>query len=161
MSFFMRFFCATSLFTFQDSVWIVKLPWCVCCCSTLRIYWFCVRCRSKGALWCIFARKSCCHNTGCFLIFLVLITKYFLFYIKNSGKFLELVMNCLLVNGSWECLIVEFRFFSGNVSFYVFIIDAVFLVTIFFYFWGQCLANEVNLICSFLFISTILLGLQS
>ena len=51
--------------------------------------------------------------------------------LKTALPFLGLIMLCLLVNGTWECLVLDFSFFCGIMSFYVSISDAVFLVTTF------------------------------
>ena len=51
--------------------------------------------------------------------------------LKEKAAFLWSIMHCLLVNGTWECLIFEFSFFCGIMAFYVSISDAVFLVTSF------------------------------
>ena len=50
---------------------------------------------------------------------------------KGSGAFLGLVMPLSSVKGTWEGLIIDFTFFTGIMSFYVSISDAVFLVTSF------------------------------
>ena len=78
----------------------------------------------------------------------------------KSGCLFGLIMHCSLGNGTWECLVFDFNFFCGIVSFYVPINDAVFLVTSFSIF-DQCLADVIFLLCSFLFICSVLLGYWS
>ena len=44
----MRFFCGTSFFIFQDSVWLVESSWRFHCCSINQIYWSCDCFRAVG-----------------------------------------------------------------------------------------------------------------
>ena len=103
--------------------------------------------------------KRCRHSAGNFSFFLVLTTRHSLSFhkFKRQSCLFGLIMHCSLVNGTWECLVFDFSFFCGIVSFYVPISDAVFLVTSFFIF-DQCLADVIILLCSFLFICSVLLG---
>ena len=58
--------------------------------------------------------KSCRHSTGSFSFFLVFTTKLSLIFLKCGRKSCRfgLIMPCLLLNGTWECLIIDFSFFS-------------------------------------------------
>ena len=51
-------FCGTNFFIFQDIVWLVKLSWCVHCCSVQQLHWVSYRCGSEFELWWFFVRKK-------------------------------------------------------------------------------------------------------
>ena len=95
------------------------------------IHWVSVRCRGDFALWWFFVRKKCRHTTGYFSFFLVFTTRHSLSFHKfeRHSCLFGLIMPCLLVDGT--CLIIDFSFFCGIISFYVSISDVVFLVTSF------------------------------
>ena len=125
----MRLF-VVNIFSFFRSVWLVKKSWCVHCCSNHRFYWLSDRCRSGFALWWSFSERSCRHSAGSFSFFLVLTLLEF-HKIERHSCFFGLIVHFSLVKRTWECLVFNFSFFCGIVSFYVPISDAVFLVTTF------------------------------
>ena len=119
-------------FIFQDLVWLVKSSWCVHCCTIHQFFWVSDRCTSEFALWWFFVRKKLSQYWQFFFLF-SLDQQTFLVFInlKNRAAFLGLIMHFSLVDVIWECLIIDFSFFCGIMSFYVSISDAVFLVTSF------------------------------
>ena len=129
-------FCGKNFCLYQDVVWLVKSSWCVSCCSIHHFYWVSDRCRSKRtcAVVIFLSEKSCCNSSGSFSFFLVLTIRHSLSFHKFEkfrAAFLGLILRFLPVDVTWECLIVDFSFFIGIMSFYVRISDAVFLVTSF------------------------------
>ena len=125
-------FCGRIFFIFHDSVWLVKSSWCA------HFVYFLISLRvaivtERKLCWGVFFWKNYRDNAAIFSFLLGVDYQTFLAStnLKNRCAFLRLVIICWLVNGTWECLINEFGFFSRNVSSYGFISDAVFLVTIF------------------------------
>ena len=119
-------------FVFQVSVGIVRYSCCVHCCSIYQIYWSSDRCGSEIALWCFFSEKNGRHSTDSFPFVWPSQLDIHKFYtnLKDSAAFLVLLLQFQLAYGTWKCLVFDFRFF-GNMSSYVFIWDAFFLVTTF------------------------------
>ena len=111
-------------------MWLVKSSWCVHCCSFHQFYWVCDRCRSEFALWWFFCPKKSRYSTCSFSFVLVLTTRHSLSFHKfeRQSCLFELIMLCLLVNSTWECLIPISVFFCGIMYFFVSNCDAVFLV---------------------------------
>ena len=107
-------FCGTKLFIFQDSVWLVKNTWLVQWCSIHQFYWISYHCRSEFALWWFFVRKklSSQYWQFFFLFRLDYQTFFFFIYLRDRAAFLGLIMHFLLVDVTWECLIIVFSFFS-------------------------------------------------
>ena len=108
----------------------------------------------------IFVRKKLLSQYWKFF-FLFGTTRHSLSLLKfeRQNCLFGLIMTGLLVDGTWECLIIDFGF-SVESCHYVSISDAVFLVTNFSIF-DLCLADVTVLMCSFLFIYSILLGYWS
>ena len=138
----MRFFVVHFFFIFQDSVWLVKKSWCVHCCSIHRFYWPSDRCRRGFALWWFFVRKKLSSQIGSFHWLLVLATECFLsfdIFEIHSDNFMGCyyLLGLLTVHGSTKFLNLVLCFW--NMSFFVFIPDAIFCSTIFFsYFRTLC-----------------------
>ena len=81
------------------------------------------------------SEKNCRHRADSLSFFLVLTTRHSLNFHKfeKSSCLFGLVMPCVFVDGTCECLIFDFSFFfCGIMAFFVSISDAVFLVTSFF-----------------------------
>ena len=76
-------------------------------------------------------KKLSSHYWQFFLLGLDYQTFLIFINLKDSAAFLGLTITFLLVFGTWECLVFDFSFFCGIMSFYVSISDAVFLVTSF------------------------------
>ena len=117
------------------------------------IHWVSDRCRDDFALWCVFVRKKCPHTNGNFSFFMVFTTRHSLSFLKFEilSCLFWLIMPCLLVDGTWKCLIIDLSFFfCGIMSFYVSISDVFFSLQV-FQFWSQCLAEIMVLMCSVLF----------
>ena len=121
MSFFVfildAIFCGTSFFIFQDTVWLVKSSWCVHCCSIQQFYCVSFRCRSEFALWWFLVRKKLSSQYWHFFFFFFLFrleNQRFLVFInlRDRAAFFGLIMDFLLVDVTWECLIIVFSFFS-------------------------------------------------
>ena len=118
MSFFVfildAIFCGTKFFIFQDIMWLVKLSWCVHCCSIQQYYWVSYRCRSEFTLWWFFVRKQLLSQYWQFFLLFGLDYQTFLVFInlRDRAAFLGLIMLFLLVDVTWECLIIVFSFFS-------------------------------------------------
>ena len=134
----MRFFVVQNFFIFQDSAWLVKKSWCVHCCSIHRFYWLSDRCWSAFALWWFFVRKKL-SQIGSFHWLLVLATECFFsfdIFEIHSDAFLgcKCVVGMLTVHGKTKFLILVLCFW--NMSFFVFILYAIFCSTIFFIFQG-------------------------
>ena len=79
------------------------------------------------------SEKSCRHSAGSFSFFLVLTTRHYLSFHKfeRHSCLFGLIVHFSLVKRTWECLVFNFSFFCGILSFYVPISDAVFRVTTF------------------------------
>ena len=118
MSFFVfildAIFCGTLFFFFQDSVWLVKIPWCVHYWSIQQFYWISYRCRSEFALWWFFVRKKLSSQYWQFFFLFRLDYQTFLVFInlRDRAAVLGLIMHFLLVDVTWDCLIIVFSFFS-------------------------------------------------
>ena len=138
MSFFVfvldAIFCGTNFFIFQDSVWLVKKSWWVHCFSNDQFHWVSDRCRSGFVLWWFLSEESCRHK-------LVVSTSFWSWLLNvssvlTSSKWAALLF--WLVNTLWVCWqfmgVLSFWFWSlcfWNMSFFVFVLDAIFCGTIF------------------------------
>ena len=141
MSFFVfildAIFCGTNFLIFQDSVWLVKKSWWVRCCSNPQFYWFSDPCRTGFALWRFLSKKSCRHK-------LVVSTSFWSWLLNASSVLTSLKYAALLfsfVNALWVCWLfmglLRFGFWSlwfWKMSFFVFVLDAIFCGTKFFIF---------------------------
>ena len=130
-------FCGKNFFIFQDSVWLVKRSWWVHCYSNHQLCWIGDRCRSRFALWWFFVRKKLSSQIGSSHYLLVLATEcFFSFDIFQNTQRLFWVVNALWV--CWQFMgVLSFWFWSlcfWNMSFFVFILNAIFCGTIFFIF---------------------------
>ena len=129
-------FCGTIFFNLQDTVWLFKKSWWVHCCSNHRLYWLSDCCRSGFALWFFLSEKSCRHklvvSTSVWSRLLnvssVLTAK------KHSDHFwfvnaLRVCWQSMGVLSFWICSLCFW-----NMSFFVFVLDAIFYGTNFFIF---------------------------
>ena len=78
----------------------------------------------------IFCPKICRHKLVFSTSFCFPLAPVFL-NLKDRAAFLMLIMHFSFVDVTWECLVFDFSFLYGIMSFYVSISDAVFLVTSF------------------------------
>ena len=149
-------FCGTNFFIFQDSVWLVKKSWWVHCCSNHQSHWVSDRCRSGFVLWRFLSEESCRHK--------MVVSTSFWSRLLNVPSVLTslkytatvfLVVNTLRV--CWQFLGVLCLWFWSlcfwNMSFFVFVLDAIFCGTNFFIFqdsvwlvkkssWVHCCSNH-------------------
>ena len=124
-------------YVFSTTVWLVKKSWRVHCCSNHRFYWLNDRCRSGFALWWSLSEGSCRHK-------LVVSTSFWSWLLNVSWVLTSLKYTATFfggVNALWVCWhfmgVLSFRFWSlcfWNMSFFVFILDAIFCGTNFFIF---------------------------
>ena len=160
MSFFVfvldAIFCGTNFFIFQDSVWLVKKSWWVHCCSNHQFHWVSDHCRSGFVLWRFLSQESCRHK-------LVVSTSFWSWLLNvpsvlTSLKYTATVF--LVDNTLWVCWqflgVLSLWFWSlcfWNMSFFVFVLDAIFCGTNFFIFqdsvwlvkkswWVHCCSNH-------------------
>ena len=131
-------FCGTNFFIFQDTMWLVKSSWCFHCCSIHQFYWVSDRCRSRFALWCFFLSEESCRHK------LVVSTSFWswlpnAFSVLTSLKFAAQLFS--FVKALWVCWmlmrLLGFGFWSlwfWKMSFFVFVLDAIFCGTSFFVF---------------------------
>ena len=77
--------------------------------------------------------------------------------LKDSTAPWVFLMPFLLVNSTWECLIIDLTFFFWNHLFLCVYQWCGFSRYKFFHFWSQCLADIVVLMCSISIIYSILL----
>ena len=153
-------FCGTNFFIFQDIVWLVKLSWCVHCCSVQQLHWVSYRCGSEFALWWFFVRKKLSSQYWQFFFLFGLGFQTILELSQNwKSELLFWVDNafstcwCYLgVLNNWV------HFFLWNHVFLCVYQWCGFSCYKFFPFWSQCLANIINSMCSFLFICSVILG---
>ena len=145
-------FCGTNFFIFQGIVWLVKSSWCVHCCSIHQFYCVSDCCWCEFGLWWFFVRKKIVVTVlAVFLSFcswLSVITWVFK-NLKKWAAFLWSIMHCLLVIGTWECLIFDFSFYSVESWLLCVYQWCGFSRYKFFHFWSQCLADMIILIWSF------------
>ena len=133
-------FCGTNFFIFQDTMWLVKSSWCFHCCSIHQFYWVSDRCRSRFAPWWLLSEESCRHK-------LVVSTSFWSWLLNISSVLISLkytatfFLDCYYVKALWVCWrllgVLSFWFWSScfwKMSFFVFILDAIFRGTNFFIF---------------------------
>ena len=144
-------------------MWLVNSSWCHHCCSVHQCHWVSDRCWRDFALWWFFVRKKLSSQYWQFFFLFGLYYQTFLEFsqIERQSCLFGLIMPCLLVNGTWECLIVVFSFFCGIMFFLCVYQWCGFSRYKFFHFWSQSLADIIILMCSFWFIKSILLGYWS
>ena len=97
-------------------MWLVKSSWCLPCCSIHQFTGLAIV--AEATLHCgdFLFEKKCRHTTGNFSFFLVFTTRHSLSFLKfeRQSCLFGLIMPCLLVEGTWECLIIDFSFFLWN-----------------------------------------------
>ena len=107
------------------------------------------------------SEKFCRQSTGSFCFFLVVTTRHSLSFHKfERQSYLFGLDNAilLLVDVNWECSIFDFSFFSAESYLFMSLSVMRFFSLQVFHFRSQCLADIIILMCSFLFIYSILLG---
>ena len=136
-------------FIFQGIVWLVKSSWCVQNCYIHQFYWISDRCSNEFALREFFIRKNCRHSTGSFFLYWSWIPDipWVFIILKNRASLLGLIMHCILVNASQECLIFGFSF-SVESCLFMCLSVMLFSPYKFCHFWSQCLADVIILMCS-------------
>ena len=127
-------FCGTNLFIFRTVCGLLgHLSWCLQCCSIHKFTGLAIVAEATWHCGDFLFEKNCRHTTGNFSFFLVFTNRHSLSFHKfeRQSCLFGLMMPCLLVDGTWERLIIDFSIFCGIISFYVSISDVVFLVTSF------------------------------
>ena len=130
-------FCGTNFFIFQDSVWLVKKFWWVHCCSNHQFYLLAIVAEADLRCSDFLSEESCRQK-------LVVSTSFWSWLLNVSSVLISLKYAALLfwfVNALWVCWLfmglLGFGFwylFFGNMSFFMFILDAIFCGTSFFIF---------------------------
>ena len=129
-------FCGTTFFILQDTVWLVKKSWWVHCCSNHQFYWLSDCCGSGFALWWSLSERICRHK--------LVVSTSFWSWLLNASLVLTFEKHSDIfcgVSALWVCWhfmgVLSFRFWSfcfWNMSFFVFILDAIFCCTNLFIF---------------------------
>ena len=130
-------FCGTNFFILRDTVWLVKSSWCFHCCSIHQFYSVSDRCGSDLLCGNFLSEKSSRQK-------LVVSISFWSWLLNASSVLTSLKWAALLfwfVNAFWVCWLfiglLGFRFWYlcfWNMSFFVFILDAIFCGTNFFIF---------------------------
>ena len=150
MSFFVFFldaiFYGTSLFIFQDTVWLVESSWCVQYCSIHQFYRVSHRCS--------------CHKLVVSTSFWswLLIVSSVLTSLKYTATFFGLLMRCGFADSSWEYYVFDFGLCVSEICLFCVCSWCDLMWYKFIHISGHCVASWVILMCSILFHSSILPG---